>query len=52
MIEAKLAGQRAEAMAPPREILSLLDALKESVNGHNGKKTESKTPRKRARRTA
>ena len=52
LIEAKLAGQPAEAAAPPRTILSLLDALKQSVNGRNGKKTESKTPRKRARRTA
>src|SRR5262249_58934015 len=31
LIEAKLAGQPVEATAPPRTILSLLDALKESV---------------------
>jgi len=51
-----LAGQPAEAAAPPRTILSLLDALKQSVNGRNGKSTApkagEKTPRKRARRTA
>jgi non-homologous end joining protein Ku len=59
LIEAKLAGQTAEATghrAPPRAILSLLDALKESVQAGNGKKASSpvkeKTPRKRARRTA
>ena len=54
LIEAKLAGQKAEA--PPRAILSLLDALKQSVKGRNGKgatpKAGEKTPRKRARRTA
>ena len=56
LIEAKLAGQPAKAAAPPRTILSLLDALKQSVNGPNGKSTASKagekTPRKRARRRA
>ena len=56
LIEAKLAGQPAEAAAPPRTILSLLDALKQSVNGRNSKSTApksgEKTPRKRARRTA
>jgi non-homologous end joining protein Ku len=56
LIEAKLAGQSAEAVAPPRTILSLLDALKQSVNGQSGKgtapKAREKTPRKRARRTA
>src|SRR5215470_15020662 len=56
LIEAKLAGQPAEAAAPPRTILSLLDALKQSVDGQNGKSTSpkatEKTPRKRARRTA
>ena len=56
LIEAKLAGQPAEEAAPPRTILSLLDALKQSVNGRNGKSTApkagEKTPRKRARRTA
>jgi Ku protein len=56
LIEAKLSGQPAAAAAPPRTILSLLDALKQSVNGRNGKDTAPKaglkTPRKRARRTA
>ena len=56
LIEAKLAGQPAAAAAPPRTILSLLDALKQSVNGRSGKSTApkagEKTPRKRARRTA
>jgi DNA end-binding protein Ku len=56
LIEAKLAGQKEEVAAPPRAILSLLDALKQSVNGRNGKgtptKAAQKTPRKRARRTA
>src|SRR5215472_15446826 len=56
LIEAKLAGQPTEAAAPPRTILSLLDALKQSVNGRNGKTTAPKAgekpPRKRARKTA
>ena len=56
LIEAKLAGQPVEATAPPRAILSLLDALKESVQAGNGKKASSpvkeKPSRKRARRTA
>jgi DNA end-binding protein Ku len=56
LIEAKLAGQPAEAAAPPRRILSLLDALKQSVNGRKGKEASSqakeKAPRKRTRRTA
>jgi non-homologous end joining protein Ku len=56
LIEAKLAGQPAAATTQPRTILSLLDALKQSVNGRNGKSTApkagEKTPRKRARRTA
>jgi non-homologous end joining protein Ku len=56
LIEAKLAGQKAEATAPPRAILSLLDALKESVQAGNGKATprrvKEKTSRKRTRRTA
>ena len=56
LLEAKLAGQEAEATAPPRAILSLLDALKESVQEGNGKKTsdrvKEKASRKRARRTA
>ena len=56
LIEAKLAGQAAQPAAPPRTILSLLDALKESVQAGNGKKTSSpvkeKPSRKRARRTA
>src|SRR5262245_28643423 len=55
LIEAKLAGQPVEATAP-RAILSLLDALKESVQAGNGKKASSpvkeKPSRKRARRTA
>ena len=56
LIEAKLAGQPVEAAAPPRTILSLLDALQQSVDGQNCKgnapKAADKTPRKRARRTA
>ena len=56
LIEAKLAGQKAEVTAPPRAILSLLDALKESVQAGNGKKASSpvkeKPSRKRGRRTA
>jgi DNA end-binding protein Ku len=56
LIEAKLAGQAAPPAAPPRAILSLLDALKESVQVQNGNKTSSpakeKTSRKRTRRRA
>src|SRR5262245_66348884 len=56
LIEAKLAGQPVEATAPSRTILSLLDALKQSVDGQNGKNTapraRAKTARKRARSTA
>jgi non-homologous end joining protein Ku len=57
LIEAKLAGRPAEATAaPPRAILSLLDALKESVQAGNGKaapsRVKEKSSRKRARRTA
>src|SRR5262249_25294588 len=56
LIEAKLTGQPAETTAPPRTMLSLLDALKQSVHGQSGKSTApkagEKTPRKRARRTA
>src|SRR5262249_4703460 len=56
LIEAKLAGQSVEATAPSRAILSLLDALKESVQASNGKEASSrikeKAARKRARRTA
>src|SRR5262249_6153124 len=56
LIEAKLAGQPVEATAPPRTDLSLLDALKESVQASNGKEASSrikeKAARKRARRTA
>jgi non-homologous end joining protein Ku len=56
LIEAKLAGQAAQPAAPPRAILSLLDALKESVQVQNGTETSSpakeKTSRKRTRRTA
>ena len=55
LIEAKLAGQTVE-VAPPRAILSLLDALKESVQAGNGKaapsRVKEKSSRKRARRTA
>jgi len=65
LIEAKLAGQAvAKAVAPPR-ILSLLEALRQSVGGQNGNtvasRVEKKPPtpsakertnRKRARRTA
>ena len=55
LIEAKLAGQTAEA-PPPRAILSLLDALKESVQAGNGKegtrRVKEKASRKRGRRTA
>jgi non-homologous end joining protein Ku len=47
LIEAKLAGQPAEAAAPPRTILSLLDALKQSVDGQNGKSTAPKAGEKR-----
>jgi DNA end-binding protein Ku len=56
LIEAKLAGQPVEVAAPPRAILSLLDALKESVQAGNGKaapsRVKEKSSRKRARRTA
>src|SRR5262249_1248354 len=55
LIEAKLAGQPAEAPAPPA-ILSLLDALKESVQAGNGteasRPVKEKPSRKRPRRTA
>jgi non-homologous end joining protein Ku len=56
LIDAKLAGQPAEATAPPRTILPLLEALQQSVQAPNGKEAsrpvQPKTPRKRARRTA
>src|SRR5262249_17435515 len=56
LIEAKLAGQPAEATAPPRTILPLLEALQQSVQAGNGKEAsrpvKEKTPRRRARRTA
>jgi DNA end-binding protein Ku len=56
LIEAKLAGQPAEIPAPPRAILSLLEALQQSVGARNGKgappPVPKRTPRKRARRTA
>ena len=55
LIEAKLAGQPAETMAPPRTILPLLQALQQSIQAGNGKEASGpvkKTPRKRARRTA
>ena len=55
LIEAKLAGQTAEAIEP-RAILSLLDALKGSVQVQKGEETSSpvkeKPARKRTRRTA
>ena len=65
LIDAKLAGQAvAKAVAPPR-ILSLLEALQQSVGGQNGNAVASRvqkkqptpsakerTNRKRARRTA
>jgi non-homologous end joining protein Ku len=64
LIDAKLAGQAvAEPVAPPR-ILSLLEALQQSVGGQNGNdaapRVEEKLPatasvkksRKRVRRTA
>jgi non-homologous end joining protein Ku len=56
LIEAKLAGQAAVATAPSRAILSLLEALQQSVGAQSGKDAappvKEKTPRKRARRTA
>jgi non-homologous end joining protein Ku len=56
LIEAKLAGQAVQPSAPPLAILSLLEALKESVQVENGKETSSptkeKASRKRTRRTA
>ena len=55
LIEAKLAGQPAEAPAAPA-ILSLLDALKPSVQAGNGteasRRGKEKPSRKRPRRTA
>jgi DNA end-binding protein Ku len=56
LIEAKLAGQAAETVAPPRAILSLLEELQQSVAVQAGKDNappvKAKTSRKRARRTA
>jgi non-homologous end joining protein Ku len=56
LIEAKLAGQPAEATAPPRTILPLLEALQQSVGAGNDTETsrpvKEKASRKRARRTA
>jgi non-homologous end joining protein Ku len=56
LIEAKLAGKAAaEATATPR-ILSLLEALQQSVGAQNGTNAgpvvPEKTPRKRSRRPA
>ena len=56
LIDAKLAGKAvAETTAPPR-LLSLLEALQQSVGGQNGKATAPAVPakaaRKRSRRTA
>jgi Ku protein len=56
LIEAKLAGQLAEAPALPRAIVSLLNALKESVQAGNSTeashRVKEKPSRKRPRRTA
>jgi non-homologous end joining protein Ku len=66
LIEAKLTGQAVEATAPPRAILSLLEALQQSVGEQSGNdgalRGKEKTPRtvsakertsrKRPRRTA
>ena len=56
LLETKLSGQPAEAMAPPPATLSLLEALQQSVAGKAEKKSappvKEKTSRKRARRTA
>ncbi len=66
LIEAKLAGQAVETMAPPRAILPLLEALQQSVEAQSGNdvapqvkdktlttpSVKERTPRKRARRTA
>ena len=56
LIEAKLTGQAAVVSAPAPTILSLLEALKKSVETQSGKvatpPVKEKTPRKRARRTA
>ena len=56
LIEVKLAGQAAVVSAPAPTILSLLEALKKSVETQSGKvatpPVKDKTPRKRARRTA
>jgi non-homologous end joining protein Ku len=49
LIEAKLAGQTVEAMAPPRAILSLLEALQQSVGAQTAKEAappaKEKAPR-------
>jgi DNA end-binding protein Ku len=56
LLDTKLSGPTAEAMAPPPAILSLLEALQQSVAGNAEKKSapgvKAKAPRKRARRTA
>src|SRR5215471_17816756 len=55
LIEAKLAGQAAEASVPAPTILPLLEALKQSVSAQHEKETAPSVPakasRKRARRT-
>ena len=54
LIEAKLAGQPAARCEPARMIVSLLEALQQSVGVPSQKEVplKQKTPRKRARRTA
>ena len=54
LIEAKLAGQPAALCEPPRMLVSLLEALQQSVGVPSQKEVplKPKTPRKRARRTA
>ena len=56
LIEAKLAGQAAEASVPAPTILPLLEALQQSVGAQSGKDAappvKAKASRKRARRTA
>src|SRR5262249_8012890 len=56
LIEAKLAGQAAEASVPAPTILPLLEALQQSVGAQSGKENapqvRAKVSRRRARRTA
>lgn len=56
LLEAKLAGQPIAAVEPERAILTLLEALKQSVAAQDGKAgappAKAKTARKRPRRTA